>query len=935
MTPRRVARCGLVAFAALAVLSPGAVAQRSPRLDVILVGGRVLDPETGLDAVRHVGISGGRIALVTSTGTIPAARDTVNVRGLVVAPGFIDLHAHGQNALNYEFLARDGVTTALELELGTYPVAPWYAKREGKALINFGISVGHVGARRAMLDGDSTAEGVDVITADGRFVREAIEQTRLSALEGRVGMGIRDGALGVGMGINYTPAATRQEIHRVFTVAARHRVPVFAHLRSGGLSESAGGIAGVQEVIADAAATGAALHVVHVTSMGLGATPALLDLINGARARGIDVTTEAYPYNAGATYLQSALFEPGFQERMGITYGDILWPATGERLTAETFAKYRKEGGLAVIFMIPDSAIDHAYHDTDVMIASDGWFAIVNGKPVGHPRSAGTHARVLGRFVRERKVLSLMDAVRKMTLLPARRLEGVDAGMRRKGRVQVGADADLAVFDPARVLDVATFESPTQYSAGIVHVLVNGTFVVREEQLVRGVAPGRPVRGSGVARSGSVLEQPSLAFTHVTVIDGASPTPRRDQTVVVRGNRIVSVASSQAARVPADARVVEGRGKFLIPGLWDMHVHTAVVRAREVLPLYVANGVTGVRDMASEWATLTALRDDIAHGRVVGPRIIASGPYLEGGDIPIPHILARTPDEARAGVDSLVQLGADFVKVHGQLTRDTYFAIAGRARERGIAFAGHVPRVVGSAAASDSGQRSIEHLLAIPAPCTPAESIALRPRFTVQAALGRCTSQDLAPLYARFVRNGTWVTPTFVAQYEIATWPRREVPGDSVAHYLPDSLRRFVAAILPMPHSIPPGADSVGLAMFGKRLAQVAEMHRAGVPILTGTDAPLRNSPPGFGLHEEFVLLARGGLSPFEIIRAATLEPARYFDALDSLGTIAAGKLADLVLLDANPLLDIRNTRRIAAVVANGRLHDAKDREILLRRTQP
>jgi CubicO group peptidase (beta-lactamase class C family)/imidazolonepropionase-like amidohydrolase len=429
---------------------------------------------------------------------------------------------------------------------------------------------------------------------------------------------------------------------------------------------------------------------------------------------------------------------------------------------------------------------------------------------------------------------------------------------------------------------------------------------------------------------GPAVAQGSLAFTHVTVIDGADSTPRRDQTVIIRGNRIVTVAPSRSARVPAGARVVAGRGKFLIPGLWDMHVHTSVVGGREVLPLYVANGVTGVRDMAGEWATVTALRDDIAQGRVVGPRIIASGPYLEGGDVPIPHILARTPDEARAGVDSLVKLGVDFVKVHSQLKPETYFAIARRARERGIPFAGHVPRVVGSASASDSGQRSIEHLLAIPAPCTPAESIALQPRFTVQGALGRCSSQDLAELYARFVRNDTWVTPTFVAQYEVATWPRRTVPGDSLARYLPHALRRYVAEI-PMPDSIPPGADSVGVAMFAKRLEQVATMHRAGVRILTGTDAPLRNSPPGFGLHEELLLLARGGLSPFEIIRAATLEPARYFGMLDSAGTIAPGQLADLVLLDANPLRDIRNTRRIAAVVANGRLYDAKDRARLLR----
>ncbi|MFN2397166.1 MAG: amidohydrolase family protein [Gemmatimonadaceae bacterium] len=430
--------------------------------------------------------------------------------------------------------------------------------------------------------------------------------------------------------------------------------------------------------------------------------------------------------------------------------------------------------------------------------------------------------------------------------------------------------------------------------------------------------------------------QRALAFTHVSVLDGRDSTPRLDHTVVIRGNRIVAVGPSRLTRVPAGSRIVEGRGKFLLPGFWDMHVHTAVRDGRDLLALYVANGVTGVRDMAGDWRTLTSFRDDIAHGRLVGPRIVASGPYLEGGDVPIPHILARTPDEGRASVDSLVKLGVDFVKVHGQLTRDTYFAIARRARERGIAFAGHLPRAVGSAEASDSGQRSIEHLLGIPVQCTPADSVALQPRFTIQRALGRCSSQNLMPLYSRFVRNQTWITPTFVAAYEIAGWPGRAVPGDSFAHYIPESLRRYVAEILPMPDSIPPNADSVGRAIFAKRLQQVVTMQRAGVHILTGSDAPLRNSPPGFGLHEEFVLLARGGLSPIEILRAATLEPASYLGMLDSAGTIAKGKLADLVLLDANPLRDIRNTRRISAVVSNGRLYDARDRQRLLRsRVQP
>lgn len=442
----------------------------------------------------------------------------------------------------------------------------------------------------------------------------------------------------------------------------------------------------------------------------------------------------------------------------------------------------------------------------------------------------------------------------------------------------------------------------------------------------------RLVAGAALLACGATqaTAQAPIAFTSVTVIDGSDSMPRPNQTVIVRGTRIVAVGPSRSTSVPAGARVVDGRGQFLVPGFWDMHVHTAIAGGRDLLSLYIANGVTGVRDMAGEWATLEGWRDEIARGELVGPRIIASGPYLEGGDVPIPHLLARNAAEGRAGVDSLAALGVDFIKVHSQLTAEAYFAIARRARERGIVFAGHVPRVVGSAAASDSGQKSIEHLLAIPVDCTPADSVALQPRFTVQSALGRCSSDDLAPLYAKFVRNGTYVTPTFTAQVEVAVWPTHAVPGDSLAHYLPKAVRDYVAAIFPMPDSIPPNADSVGRAVLAKRLRQVAAMQRAGVRILTGTDAPLRNSPPGFGLHEEMTLLARGGMSPFEVLRAATIEPARYFGMLDSAGTVAPGKLADLVLLDANPLRDIGNTRRISAVVANGRLFAGRDRERLL-----
>lgn len=439
---------------------------------------------------------------------------------------------------------------------------------------------------------------------------------------------------------------------------------------------------------------------------------------------------------------------------------------------------------------------------------------------------------------------------------------------------------------------------------------------------------------AGCQPAPQVPQVPSIAITGVSIVDGRDSLARGGQTVVLRGRRIVAAGPNESTSVPPGATVVDGRGKFLVPGFWDMHVHTAISGIAEssaLLGLYIANGVTGVRDMAGEWATLTGWRRAIAGGTLVGPRIVASGPYLEGGDVPVPHLLTRNAAEARAGVDSLISLGVDFVKVHSQLTAEAYFAIARRARERGIDFAGHVPRVVGAEAASDSGQRSIEHLLAIPVPCSPADSIALQPLYAVQGALGRCSSADLAPLYAKFVRNGTFVTPTFTAQVEVATWPRHDVPGDTLAHYLPRALRRYVAELFPMPDSIPPGADSVGIAILERRLQQVAAMRRAGVHILTGTDAPLRNSPPGFGLHEEMALLVRGGMSPWAVLRAATYEPAAYLGMLDSAGTVEPGKVADLVLLDGNPLDDIANTRRIAAVVANGRLLAGDARARLLR----
>lgn len=332
----------------------------------------MLDPETALDATRNVGIRDGRIAAVSVEPL--AARETLAVSGLVVAPGFIDLHAHGQDSESYRYYAQDGVTTALELEIGTYPVAPWYAEREGHALINYGVSVGHPGARRALVVHDESLPGSAVVRDTRRgWTHGALSDADLLRLDSLVERGLADGALAVGLGVEYTPGASREEILRMFRVAARHGVTCFVHLRAGGRdSATGGGLAALQEVIADAAATGASLHVVHVTSMGQRDTPLLLELIHGAREHGLDVTTEAYPYTAASTAIQSAVFDPGWQQRMGITYHDILYPPTGERLTPASFARLRRQGAVVVLFMIPDSTVRQALADPLVMVASDG-----------------------------------------------------------------------------------------------------------------------------------------------------------------------------------------------------------------------------------------------------------------------------------------------------------------------------------------------------------------------------------------------------------------------------------------------------------------------------------------------------------------------------------------------------------------------------------
>ncbi len=419
-----------------------------------------------------------------------------------------------------------------------------------------------------------------------------------------------------------------------------------------------------------------------------------------------------------------------------------------------------------------------------------------------------------------------------------------------------------------------------------------------------------------------------LAIEHATVIDVEAGTRVADQTVVVRGNRIIAVGAAARTATPAGARVVDGRDKFLIPGLWDMHVHSLehlgidYSDGMEPHKLYIANGVTGVRDMGSSFIQLVVGRKRIESGRLVAPRIIASGPLLEGGQPRLNMALisksVSTPESGRLAVDALAEAGVDFVKIHNGIPRETYFAIAEEATRKRMVFAGHVPAGITIVEASDAGQRNIEHLDALTSACVdasalpPADTDSLQP---IEINRGRC---DAA--LRQLARNRTWLGPTLVSS--VPRTSASQADADAQWRYLKPSRR---ATCAPFPAQARPGARArYELSLRLTRMAQ-----EAGVALLAGTDSTTCRVP-GFAIFEELALFVEAGLTPLQSLRAATLNPAQYFNMTDSLGTIANGKLADLVLLDGDPLIDIRNTARVAAIVANGQLFDGTARQKLL-----
>ena len=458
---------------------------------IAILNGRVMDPETELDSIRHILIEDGKIVRIQRQhNDFPEDVQIIDAKGLVVAPGFIDLHAHGQDNPSNAFQAADGVTTALELEIGTWPVARFYAMRKGQSLLNYGSTVSHVVSRYAAIQGHEDINDDFMAYFQQAFASpSARRQTKPTELEYTLQLmraGMRQGGLGFGFGITYTPGASHDEIFQAFGAAAELDAPVFVHVRA---ADRLGGdrLAPIQEVIANAFATRAALHIVHLNSSTDESAKAALNLIRRANEAGLDITTEAYPYTAGSTLIESALFDNWQSD-----YGLLQWAATGERLNQESFNRYRKQGGPVIIHGRSEATNAWLVAQADVMVASDG-ISFANGP--AHPRGAGTFARILGHYVRENKTLDLMTALAKMTLLPAQRLEAIAPQMKHKGRIQIGADADITLFDPSTVIDKATYTDSMQHSVGIRHVLVNGIAVVKEGTLLESRFPGQPIYG--------------------------------------------------------------------------------------------------------------------------------------------------------------------------------------------------------------------------------------------------------------------------------------------------------------------------------------------------------------------------------------------------------------------------------------------------------
>ncbi len=484
--------------------------------DLVIANGRAIDPETGLDAVRWIGVSNGTIAAISPTAL--RGKETLDARGLVVAPGFIDMHAHGQYLASARMQAFDGVTTALELEAGTLPIAKAYESvaMEGRP-INYGFSAAWLFGRIA--EKEHVEPDGDIAFFQNAQKKKGWQYTiatpeEIDRIMARVEQGLKEGALGIGVLAGYAPGYGHKEYYALAQLAKKYDVPTYTHIRYISVLEPQSSFEAYEELVALAASTGAHMHISHLNSTSARDIPIVAELIKGAQARGVHVTTEAYPYAAGSTVVGAEIFRGNWRERMGGAKASDI-ELNGKPYNDSTLAEVQEKAPgtwIVIHFMRPETnAQDQSYLDQAVLfpggaIASDAMPWTSKGEPItgdvwplpddafAHPRSAGTFSRFLRDYVRERHKVDLREGLRRMTLIPAQILGESVPQMKKKGRLQQGMDADIVVFDPATVSDKATFTAPNARSVGMKHVVVNGVPVIRDGELVRSALPGKAIR---------------------------------------------------------------------------------------------------------------------------------------------------------------------------------------------------------------------------------------------------------------------------------------------------------------------------------------------------------------------------------------------------------------------------------------------------------
>jgi imidazolonepropionase-like amidohydrolase len=426
-----------------------------------------------------------------------------------------------------------------------------------------------------------------------------------------------------------------------------------------------------------------------------------------------------------------------------------------------------------------------------------------------------------------------------------------------------------------------------------------------------------------------------IVITHATIINPGTSSVQANQTVVITGDRITSISETEQFQAPKNARVLDARGQYLIPGLWDMHVHSAFgdwfPGGRDIiLPLFIANGVTGARDMGGDTPILLQWRKEIADGRIIGPRMVISGPMLDGylpdGKLRFPSSVAiTTPASAVAAVDLLKTEGVDFIKVQSVISHDAYLAAAAEAHRKGLPIVGHVPDKVRIAEVVEAGQKSIEHLMGIFEGCSKEEDKFIKGEGSLKLLLTTQDQQRCDSLIKLLSQNQTWQVPTLAWQRGGTFLDQRDLKHQPLDKYVPAywrdvTWRRFTEEMM---SDLLRDPLELRQDYFARNLQMVGAMHRAGVPFMAGTDtAPGVYIMPGFSLHDELANFVEAGFTPMESLETATSNPAKFLGMEGRLGSVEPGKIADLVLLSANPLEDIRNTQKINAVVSDGRLFD-------------